>query len=57
MIRTPGVDRIQSAAAMDEDLDRSLRPRRLEDFVGQAAVKDQLAGKQEISVPVHEVIV
>ncbi len=27
----------------EEDLDRSLRPRRLEDFVGQAAVKDQLA--------------
>jgi holliday junction DNA helicase RuvB len=27
----------------DEDLDRSLRPRRLEDFVGQEAVKDQLA--------------
>ena len=27
----------------DEDLDRSLRPRRLEDFVGQVAVKEQLA--------------
>ncbi|HTP19854.1 MAG TPA: Holliday junction branch migration DNA helicase RuvB [Solirubrobacteraceae bacterium] len=27
----------------EEDLDRSLRPRRLEDFVGQGAVKDQLA--------------
>jgi holliday junction DNA helicase RuvB len=27
----------------DEDLDRSLRPRRLGDFVGQGAVKDQLA--------------
>ncbi len=27
----------------DEELDRSLRPRRLADFVGQAAVKDQLA--------------
>ena len=27
----------------DEELDRSLRPRRLEDFVGQASVKDQLA--------------
>ncbi len=26
----------------DEDLDRSLRPRRLEDFIGQEAVKDQL---------------
>jgi Holliday junction DNA helicase RuvB len=27
----------------DEDLDRSLRPRRLEDFIGQEALKDQLA--------------
>jgi Holliday junction DNA helicase RuvB len=27
----------------EDDLDRSLRPRRLEDFVGQEAVKDQLA--------------
>src|SRR5579872_1560892 len=26
----------------EDDLDRSLRPRRLEDFVGQAAIKDQL---------------
>jgi Holliday junction DNA helicase RuvB len=44
-IRTPGVDRIQAAPALatDDELDRSLRPRRLEDFVGQRAVKDQLA--------------
>ena len=44
-IRTPGVDRVQAAPAFgsDEDLDRSLRPRRLEDFVGQEAIKDQLA--------------
>ena len=44
-IRTPGVERIQTAAAAppDEELDRSLRPRRLEDFVGQPAVKEQLA--------------
>jgi Holliday junction DNA helicase RuvB len=37
--------RIQSpeVVAEEEDLDRSLRPRRLEDFVGQDAVKDQLA--------------
>lgn len=27
----------------DDDLDRSLRPRRLEDFIGQDALKDQLA--------------
>ena len=44
-IRTPGVERIQAAPAVggDEDLDRSLRPRRLADFVGQQAVKDQLS--------------
>jgi Holliday junction DNA helicase RuvB len=36
--------RIQDAPELPEDeLDRSLRPRRLEDFVGQEAVKDQLA--------------
>ncbi len=35
--------RIQAPEALPEDeLDRSLRPRRLEDFVGQEAVKDQL---------------
>src|SRR3954466_13392878 len=44
-IRTPGVERIQAAPAYaaDEELDRSLRPRRLGDFVRQRAVKDQLA--------------
>src|SRR3954464_10635105 len=44
-IRTPGVERIQAAPAYaaDEELDRSLRPRRLRDFVGQRGVKDQLA--------------
>src|SRR5947209_13642833 len=37
------VARIQTAEALPEDaLDRPLRPRRLEDFVGQEAVKDQL---------------
>jgi holliday junction DNA helicase RuvB len=41
-IRSPGIDRIGAAEAQDEDLDSSLRPRRLEDFVGQRAVKDQL---------------
>jgi holliday junction DNA helicase RuvB len=36
--------RIQTPAVLpDEDLDRSLRPRRLGDFVGQEAVKQQLA--------------
>jgi Holliday junction DNA helicase RuvB len=36
--------RIQAPEQLpDDDLDRSLRPRRLEDFVGQEALKDQLA--------------
>ena len=36
--------RIQAPEGLAEDeLDRSLRPRRLEDFVGQEALKDQLA--------------
>jgi Holliday junction DNA helicase RuvB len=36
--------RVSSAAPLPEDdLDRSLRPRRLEDFIGQEAIKDQLA--------------
>ncbi|HUZ28727.1 MAG TPA: Holliday junction branch migration DNA helicase RuvB [Solirubrobacteraceae bacterium] len=36
--------RIQAPDELPEDeLDRSLRPRRLEDFVGQGTVKDQLA--------------
>ena len=36
--------RIQAPEALaDDELDRSLRPRRLEDFVGQEALKDQLA--------------
>jgi holliday junction DNA helicase RuvB len=44
-IRTPGVERIQDPAALqaEDDLDRSLRPKRLEDFVGQERVKEQLA--------------
>ncbi len=41
---TDGVIRVQSPIALPEDdLDRSLRPRRLEDFIGQEALKDQLA--------------
>jgi Holliday junction DNA helicase RuvB len=36
--------RIQTPEALpDEEFERSLRPRRLDDFVGQEAVKDQLA--------------
>jgi Holliday junction DNA helicase RuvB len=41
---TPAEARIQDPELSPEDeLDRSLRPRRLEDFVGQEAIKDQLA--------------
>lgn len=44
-IRTPGVERLQAAGTIspDEELDRSLRPRRLADFVGQPQVRDQLS--------------
>ncbi len=48
-IRTPGVEdepeRVPApaVAAGEEDLDRSLRPSRLADFVGQPSIKDQLA--------------
>jgi Holliday junction DNA helicase RuvB len=46
-IRTPGVialDRVQTAHERpDDDLEPGLRPRRLEEFVGQEALKDQLA--------------
>ncbi|MFL5894600.1 MAG: Holliday junction branch migration DNA helicase RuvB [Thermoleophilaceae bacterium] len=42
-IRTPGVERIQSATLTPEDeFDQSLRPRRLSEFVGQRNVKEQL---------------
>ena len=43
-IRTPGVERIHQPdqLAAEEELDRSLRPRKLGDFVGQEAVKEQL---------------
>jgi holliday junction DNA helicase RuvB len=43
-IRTPGVERLHEPGVLptEEELERSLRPKRLEDFVGQAAVKEQL---------------
>ena len=43
-IRTPGVERIQTpdTLAAEDDFDRTLRPQRLDDFVGQPAVKQQL---------------
>jgi holliday junction DNA helicase RuvB len=43
MIRTPDADRLQTPHPRpDEDTDATLRPRRLQEFVGQHAVKDQL---------------
>ena len=43
-IRTPGIERFHEPSVLpaEEELDRSLRPKRLSDFVGQAAVKEQL---------------
>ena len=43
-IRTPDVERLGAAGVGegDDDLDRSLRPTRLRDFIGQDSVKDQL---------------
>ena len=43
-IRTPGAERLHDPVVLpaEDDLDRSLRPRRLEDFVGQERVKEQL---------------
>jgi Holliday junction DNA helicase RuvB len=44
VIRTPGADRLQTPdVCSEEDVDVSLRPRALAEFVGQDAVKDQLA--------------
>ncbi len=43
-IRTPGIERVHSPQVLPEDeLERSLRPKRLEDFVGQESVREQLA--------------
>jgi Holliday junction DNA helicase RuvB len=43
MIRTPGADRIQTPHERpEEDTDATLRPRRLDEFVGQEALKEQL---------------
>jgi holliday junction DNA helicase RuvB len=43
MIRTPGADRVQDPQERSEDeLDATLRPRRLDHFVGQEALKEQL---------------
>jgi holliday junction DNA helicase RuvB len=43
-VREDGPSRVHDPEMLpDDDLDRSLRPRRLEDFIGQESVKDQLA--------------
>jgi holliday junction DNA helicase RuvB len=43
VIRTPGADRLQTPDERpEEDVDASLRPARLDEFVGQDALKDQL---------------
>jgi Holliday junction DNA helicase RuvB len=44
-IRTPGVERVHDPVALpaEDELDLSLRPKRLDDFVGQERVKEQLA--------------
>ena len=43
-IRTPGVDRLQTPhERADDELDATLRPRRLEEFVGQEELREQLA--------------
>jgi Holliday junction DNA helicase RuvB len=45
MIRTPGadIDRIQTPHLREEDQELRLRPRRLDEFIGQEALKSQLA--------------
>jgi Holliday junction DNA helicase RuvB len=44
-IRTPGAERVHDPIALpaEDDLDRSLRPKKLDDFVGQDRIKQQLA--------------
>jgi holliday junction DNA helicase RuvB len=42
-IRTPGVDRVQTPhERADDELDVTLRPKRLDEFVGQDELKEQL---------------
>jgi Holliday junction DNA helicase RuvB len=43
-IRTPGIDRIQTPHERpDDELDATLRPRRLDEFVGQDDLREQIA--------------
>jgi holliday junction DNA helicase RuvB len=49
--------RIQTAAALaDDDFDRTLRPRRLDDFVGQEAIKAQLRVSLEAAAAREEAL-
>ena len=43
MIRSPGADRVQGPEHHSDDADATLRPTRLDEFVGQEALKEQLA--------------
>src|SRR5687767_436793 len=44
MIRTPGAERVQTPhERADDELDATLRPQRLDEFVGQDDLKEQLA--------------
>ena len=43
MIRSPGADRVQAPELHSDDADATLRPKRLGEFVGQEALKEQLA--------------
>ena len=47
-IRTPGADRVNAPEAepADEAFERSLRPQRLDDFVGQPAVKEHIVANE-----------
>jgi holliday junction DNA helicase RuvB len=43
MIRSPGANHVQDPELHSEDADATLRPQRLDEFVGQEALKEQLA--------------
>jgi Holliday junction DNA helicase RuvB len=56
-VRSPPEPRLQSPEELpDDEFDRSLRPRRLADFVGQRAVKEQLAVAIEAAVSRQEAL-
>jgi Holliday junction DNA helicase RuvB len=56
-LRETSSARLQAAEELPEDeLERSLRPRRLSDFIGQEAVKDQLAVSITAAASRHEAL-